>query len=400
MTVTVQQVVAEGLPSVLKKRRLSRDMFKAANRIVACRTERMGSRTIYCPNGCIQRETYNSCRHRACPQCAAMARENWLHGWKQRLLACPHYHVVFTIPQELRLLWLFNKASFSKCLFAAASRALLDLLADPKYLGARPGILMAQHTWSQTLAVHPHIHAIVTAGGLTADRRWVEPVKSCLLPRKVLMIVFRGKFRSALLEAHKQGELELPPEMPEAKFRSLLNRLGRAVFNVKLLDRYEHGVGVATYLARYISGGPLGGRVLARTNDGKLRFRCRLKEPDRAARHGEIRLSATDLTLRLLEHVPPHRLQTVRAYGLYVSHYREELNVAREKLGQGCVPSQPPPRMRWQEYLECIGRTESARCCHCGNSLEAFVRGGTERSPPEEPPDRQALWDSWINHRK
>lgn len=226
-----------------------------------------------------------------------MAREHWLQGWKERLLDCSHYHIVFTVPQELRVLWQFNKRTFAQVLFKASfkasSEALLELLADPKYLGARPGILSALHTWSQTLAKHPRVHTIVTAGGLGADGKWKRPVKSCFLPR------------------------------------SLLNRVGRMTLNVKILEQYEHGLGVVRYLARYIHGGPLGNRRLERTPDGKLRFRARRGEGDPAERYGEVRLTSQELTLRLLEHVPPHRLPTIRSYGLYASHYRGKLNEAR-----------------------------------------------------------------------
>lgn len=394
MTLLVQEIFREALPQLLKERNMSTDMLRAAQRITACRTAAMGSRRISCPNGCFSHEAFNSCRHRSCPQCAAMSRDHWLRGWKARLLDCPHYHIVFTVPQELRTLWQYNKKTFAQCMFKAASESLIELLADPKYLGARPGILAALHTWSQSLAMHPHVHTIVTAGGLDSDGRWKRPVKSCFLPRKVLMIVFRGKLRSYLLDAQKRGDLRVPYGQSAAQFRSLLNRVGRMVFNVKILEQYEHGFGVVTYLARYLHGGPLGNRHLHRTADGRIRFRARTAESDPAERHGEVRLTSEALVGRLLEHVAPHRMPTIRSYGLYASHYRTQLNAARKLCKQLPVRAADCARLSWQAYCEALGRPEAARCRRCNSELQCSIGLANERSPP---PQRLGKWREQVN---
>lgn len=400
MSLTVQQIFGEALPKLRTQRRISPDMLWAAQCIINCRTEAMGRRRIYCPNGCTQRESYNSCRHRACPQCAPRARDHWLRGWKDRLLDCPHYHIIFTVPQELRVLWRYNKSTFAKCLFAAASKSLLELLADPKYLGARPGILAALHTWSQTLAIHPHLHTIVTAGGLGADGRWKRPPKSCLLPRKVLMMVFRGKLRSLLTEAHKQGDLCTPTGQSDAQLIGLLNRIGRMVLNVKILKQYAHGFGVVTYLARYLHGGPLGNRRLQRAADGKIRFRARRAEADPAERHGEMHLSGQALTARLLEHVAPRRLQTIRGFGLYASHYRSELNVARELCGQLAIRPGQRERLSWQDYCEQAGRGDAVRCQVCNSQLACCEGQSWDRGPPLGAGDWRMLLDEFTRKRR
>ncbi len=97
-----------------------------------------------------------------------MAREQWLAGWRDGLLPCPHHHIVFTLPSELNELWRLNKAEYANILFAAASETLAELLADPKYLGGRAGVLYALHTWKQTLLPHIRLHCLVTAGGLAS----------------------------------------------------------------------------------------------------------------------------------------------------------------------------------------------------------------------------------------
>ncbi len=114
----------------------------------------------------------------------------------------PHHHCIFTLPHELNGLWFNNKAEYANVLFAAASQTLQELLLDPKYCGGRVGLLCALHTWNQSLLPHIHLHVLVTGGGLDEqDGSWRPLVKSCMLPRKVLMIKFRGKFKALLLKS-------------------------------------------------------------------------------------------------------------------------------------------------------------------------------------------------------
>lgn len=110
-------------------------------------------------------------------------------------------------------------------------------LADPKYFGARVGLLAALHIWSQTLAAH--VHVLVTAGGLDAQQRWQPVVKNCLPPRKVLMIVFRGKFRALALKALQHNELRLPPPTKSSYWVGEMNRL-RGVSGIDKSERPIH----------------------------------------------------------------------------------------------------------------------------------------------------------------
>jgi len=139
-----------------------------------------------------------------------LERERWLAAWNHKLLDCAHHHIIFTVPHQLIPLWRYNKVPFARILFRAAIDALRKLLDDPKYLGAVPGMLAAMHTWGQTLVAHPHVHVMVTAGGMTSDGQWRQPKKECLLPRTVLMAIFRGKMRDYLLDALKTGVLPVP----------------------------------------------------------------------------------------------------------------------------------------------------------------------------------------------
>lgn len=218
---------------------------------------------------------YNSCRHRSCPQCGGGRRAQWLQELSSQLLPCDHVHVIFTVPDSLNRLWQFNRSAFADLLLQAARESLKQLLGDPKYLGATPGIISALHTWGRNLSIHPHVHCLVTAAGVDRSGNLVHSGRNALLPAKVLMAVFRGKLCAWLKAALDDRELSIPVGMTKARLHSLLNRLGRDVWNVRVQERYKHGVSVAGCIARYITGGPISDQRLHSVSDSQIVFRYR-----------------------------------------------------------------------------------------------------------------------------
>src|SRR5215831_6407199 len=253
---------------------------------------------------------YNSCRHRSCPQCAYLQTERWLALQRARLLACDHYHVTFTLPHELNPLWLANVSVMTTLLFQAVRDTLVTLLADPQYLGAQPGIIAALHTWSQTLLLHPHLPCLVTGGGLPPAGQWRAVRHGFLLPARVVMAVFRGKMVDAIRQTFARGALALPEPMRAQQVLNLLNRLGhptKTKWHVRIMERYRHGAGVVTYLARYLRGGPLKNARLVAW-DGE-RVTCTYRASAEGARASmalrqHMTLSRGDLLQRWLLHVP------------------------------------------------------------------------------------------------
>ena len=116
----------------------------------------MGGRVVRCPEGHHQAVRFNSCRHRSCPRCAYRSVESWLDAKEELLLGVDHFHVIFTVPSELRPLWAWNGRVLSDLLFDVVKATMFTFLDDPRHLGARPGVLAALHTWSRTLVLHPH----------------------------------------------------------------------------------------------------------------------------------------------------------------------------------------------------------------------------------------------------
>jgi len=163
--VTLQSIFQEAFPAYEQTHPLPAHVRRAARAIMQCRTAALGGHVQACPDGHISRIWYNACRPRSCPQWAYLQTERWLALQRARLLACDHYHVIFTLPHELNPLWLANVPLMTTLLFQAARDTLGTLLADPKYLGAQPGIRAALHPGRQTLVLPPHLHCLVTGGG-------------------------------------------------------------------------------------------------------------------------------------------------------------------------------------------------------------------------------------------
>jgi Transposase zinc-binding domain/Putative transposase len=182
---------------------------KVLRAIARCRTAALGGHLDECTRCGHRAISYNSCRNRHCPKCQAGARDRWLAARRQELLPTRYVHVVFTLPGELAPLALQNKKVIYDLLFRTSAETLLEIARDPKHFGAEIGFFSVLHTWNQKLGLHPHVHCVVPAGGLSQDHtRWVRSHDAFFLPVKVLGRVFRGKFVAALKRAFQNGHLD------------------------------------------------------------------------------------------------------------------------------------------------------------------------------------------------
>ena len=233
---TVQRIFDDHYPAVEAAQRLDGRSRRAAWNIRTCRTPAQGYHIDACPNGDYRVRLNNSCKHRACPLCGATETELWLERQSAKELRCAHHQTVFTSPDELRAIWRWNRRLFTNLYFLAAWHALRELLANPRWLGALPGVIAVFQSWGDELQEHLHLHFIITCGGLSPDGKWIAADLAHLLPVAVLAAKFRGKFLAYLREAlrphtanglyhsacrHKlnqaRSRLGQPPYEPEAE---------------------------------------------------------------------------------------------------------------------------------------------------------------------------------------
>jgi hypothetical protein len=303
--------------------------LKAIDALVHCRTASMGTSYYACTDQHPGIEVHHSCRNRACYLCAQKKRMEWVEKQKQRLLDVPHFHVIFTLPHEYLSLWRYNESLFAQIIFRASQTTLLTLLADDRHGGLKPGILMALHTWGRQLNLHPHTHCLVTAGGLDRQGNW-KALNSFLLPGSVIRTVYRGRLQGLVKEAFESGDLCLPPDMTRDTFWAVYRSLYKKSWSVRIEERYEHGKGVLLYLARYCKGGPVNPRQLKRIDAAGIEMSY-LDHRDKRVKSQ--RLRPEEFIRRVLLHVPPQGLHTLRYYGFYAPAAKQDYRRCRKACG-------------------------------------------------------------------
>jgi hypothetical protein len=361
--VSVQQIMKTGYKEYEKTHKLPLYIRRAAQALMKCRTAELGGHVQACPEGHYQRQWYNSCRHRLCPQCNWIRIEQWLEKQKKRILPCAHYHMIFTFPCELNDIWLLNVKTMTGLLFTCVRDTLFEFFLDEKHIGGKPGIIATLHTWSQTMILHPHIHCLITEGGLIGVR-WMSAKKGYLLPVRAVMAVFRGKFLDYINKAIENRMITLPKDMTMQKWKNLKNNLGRTKWNVHIRERYDHGAGILVYLARYIRGGAISNRRINSFVDDKVTFAY--KNSDRSKREN-MTLTSERFIQRYLLHVPHPYTKVIRYYGIYAPLLKDELSICHNIFGQEAIKE--PETIDWQSYCEKKADDHPERCPVCGCRL-------------------------------
>jgi Putative transposase/Transposase zinc-binding domain len=354
---TLQEIFRQHLPAYAAGRALHPREARAAFCISNCFGPALGTHVLRCPSGHFQQIQPHACRHRSCPQCAESSRARWLDPLLDRLLPCPHNHAIFTLPHELLPLWAFNRAVLSSLFFDCVRQSLLTLLADPRRLGATPGLLMSLHTWGRNLSHHPHIHCLVTAGGLSPDGRWLASPDPRLLPFAPLRALLRGKFLGCLNAMLRSKQLELPPCQDTGYWYSVNRLLYRKHWALEILPAYPHGKGVALYLAHYAKGGPIPKDRPLDCVDGQVRMSYTSHRDQ--ARH-TLALPVHEFIARVLWHAPAPGVHTTRYAGLYCSAHSALRRNANEQLLSSLPPRHWP---RPSTPLKPYSTVASPTCC-------------------------------------
>lgn len=365
MDATLQGVFNAHFDDYMQSHSLAKKHYQAANAIMACRTEAMGGHVQRCPDAHEERVQYHSCKHRSCPRCHALSNARWVDQQQARLLACDHYHVIFTLPHELLDLWQHNTRWFADALFQASRDTLMTLLQDEKHLGATPGILMALHTWGRTLSLHPHVHCLVTGGGLDKNKQWRSLRYDYLLPVAVVKALYKGKLLARLWAALLADALRMPAGQTRADLQRCLRQLNEQSWNVRIQERYPHGQGVMLYLARYVKGGAITDRRVLHADAQRVTFAY---TDHRDHKHKQMTLTTDQFMQRVLWHVPEPGQHTVRHYGLYAHQGRDKRAICRVHLGQAPEQVELDP-LDWARFMAQIGRGQAGRCSICGKAL-------------------------------
>jgi len=360
----------------VRRHRLTPDQWTAMRDILACRTEVLGGHLDVCPDCGLQRPSYNSCRNRHCPKCQATAAAAWLEERKQRILPVNYFHVVFTLPAALRTLCRRNPVPLFQLLFTTASRTLLELGQDPDRLGAQLGFSAILHTWTRTLAYHPHLHCIVTGGGLNAaGDQWIATRPDYLFPVKVLGPLFRGKFLDGLRRLHQADDLVFGPDCAALQapehFRTFLDRLYGLDWLVYAKPPFAGPEHVYRYLGRYTHRVGISNQRLLRLDHRGVTFLTK--------NGATLTLPPDEFIRRFLQHVLPRGFTKIRHYGLLApAHVKGRLELARRLLAPSTPASTPqtqkPEPWTWVERLFALTGVDPMACPVCGARMHRFPR--------------------------
>jgi hypothetical protein len=338
-----------------------------------CRTAALGGHLDECTR-CGHRASisYNSCRDRHCPKCQTAARERWIAARRRELLPTRYLHVVFTLPHRLAPLILQNKKVLYGLLFRTSAETLLEVARNPKHLGAEIGFFSVLHTWSQKLNVHPHVHCVVPAGGLSPDNtRWVRSRDNYFLPKGVLREIFRGKFVDALEQAFQNGQLRFEGDLkllaqPKI-FAAWLRPLFRQDWVVYLKRPFGGPEYVLQYLGRYTHRVAISNHRLVSFADGKVTFRWR----DSAHNNEQklMTLALDEFLRRFLLHILPQGFVRIRNFGFLANRKRATLlPLCFQLLGS---PQQPHVE---QHASSTEDASDLWRCPKCGGPMKVIER--------------------------
>jgi Putative transposase/Transposase zinc-binding domain len=353
--------------------------------IARCRTAALGGHLDECTR-CGHRAaiSYNSCRNRHCPKCQIAARDRWIAARQKELLPTRYVHVVFTLPAQLAPLAFQNKKFIYSLLLRARAETLLEVARDPKHLGAEIGFFSVLHTWNQRLGLHPHVHCVIPAGGLSIDHtHWIKSRSRFFLSIQVLRRVFRGKFVAALRQAFHDGQLHfhgnLAPLAQPKTFAAWLRPLFRKDWVVYAKRPFGGPEYVLQYLGRYTHRVAISNHRLISFTEGKVTFRWR----DSAHNNEQklMTLSLDEFLRRFLRHLLPKGFVRIRNFGFLANRRRATLlPLCFQLLG---VARKPPA----EQDPSCTHDSNGLwRCPQCGGPMvvvERFTAAEIQlRSPP------------------
>ena len=310
----IQEIINKGLEKYEAKNKIMPHKKKVIEAIKNCKTEKMGAHKYVCDECGYEEIAYNSCRNRHCPNCQTGKKLKWIEARKEEVLNIKYYHVVFTIPSEIYLIALQNQDKMYKILFKASAETLQELARDEKYLGAEIGFFSILHTWGSNLMYHPHVHLVVTGGGLTEIGKWVEKEEDFFIPVKVMSRKFRGKF----LDYMKREKLEFYGNNKDlenpANYNNLIQKMYEKEWIVYCKEPFKNANSVIQYLGRYTHRVAISNERIVAVTEDTVTFKWRDYKDNNKMK--EMTISIEEFIRRFLLHILPPKFMKIRYYGI------------------------------------------------------------------------------------
>jgi hypothetical protein len=342
---------------------------KALADITACCTQELGGRLYRCDDCQESFWRYHCCRNRACPKCHGTQTRKWLQERQAELLPCDYFHATVTVPPELHATLRLHQKSLYGLLMKVAACAVKELCAQKRHLGALPGLLAVLHTWNGRLGYHPHVHLLVTGGGITPDgQHWTPSRGEFLVPVAVLSRKVAALFRDALKATMPDVFARIPVKAWQREW-------------VSFCKHYGHGnEAVLNYLSRYVFRTAISNARILSMDQTHVTFRWKDR---RAGAWRTERLPGVAFLRRFLQHVLPRGFHKVRYYGLWHPSQRSQSARAWVLLTLETPANKTePPKLA--DLVEALAQGEEStdglpqasadedeatpRCPHCGSA--------------------------------
>jgi Putative transposase/Transposase zinc-binding domain len=300
---------------------------RAIEDVLHCRTAALGGQVWRCEQCATEMFSWHSCRNRSCPKCHTTQTREWLERRRAEMLPVPYFHITITVPNELRDVLRARQRDGYGLLMRASAAAIIELARDPRYVGGTVGVLAVLHTWTRQLTLHPHVHCLVTGGGISDDAStWHTARRKFLVPIKALAKLVRGKFRAMLRR-------ECPDiSIPDAVWRK------RWILHATAWGNGEQAV--LDYLARYVFRVALTNARIAGLDDQSVTIQYKERKTGRSR---TCRLSGHEFMRRFLQHVLPRGFHKVRYFGLWHPARRDNAARVRQMLQLQATPKFDPP---------------------------------------------------------
>lgn len=373
----VAHIIQKNWDSIVNNAQFNTHQIRMLNAVRACRTAELGWHIDECESCGHLHLSYNSCRNRHCPKCQGKLREDWIRAQHKKLLPVKYFHVVFTIPDSLNGLCLHQPKMMYSILFKAAWYTIKTFAADHNHLGAQTGMTAILHTWGQNLSLHPHLHCVIPAGGMTKHKKWNQAKSKgkFLFPVKAMSVVFRARFVHLLRKEAKTESVTVSSSFYDQLFKKKWVVFAKQPFLgaaqiIEYIGRYTHKIAISNHRIRKVE-------------NGKVYFQY--KDYRQNAKKLVMALDEMEFVRRFSLHILPLRFIRIRHFGLL--HSRSKYPIAdvieairKSGVGQNSDLAKLPFLSSPKEYVP--------RCPVCKKGRMLILAIGTGRDPP---PDIKAI---------
>ena len=333
--------------------------------IIACRTETLGGHLWRCDRCSAEIFAYHSCKNRSCPKCHTEQTQAWLERRRAEMLPAPYFHVIVTVPEELRQALRAHQRDGYGVLLKAAAEAIIELARDPRFVGGTVGVLAILHTWTQQLLYHPHVHCLVTGGGVSADgSSWHPARRAFLFPTSALAKLVRGKLK-AMLGGRRPGIV-----LPQSAWRK--------PWIVHITPWGQGEQAVLDYLARYVFRVAITNPRILTLDEDAVTLRCKQRK---SSRWRSCRIPGEEFIRRFLQHVLPKSFHKIRYFGLWHPAKRDLAARARLMLLLDHPAAAATYDASSDHISGALGSAQPPVCPHCRIGHLVLIR----RLAPQNP---------------